>query len=577
MVPSRYPIVLFLAVLLSALLIFPSIQSPFVLDDYIFLKHLKEHPDLTENLDLYSLIGTSDIADQQNPWWTHSELKLRFFRPLSSLLLYTDYHLVGLSPLLYHLHSLAWLAALIVAYGLLYQRLLPGVVGVLALVLAAVDDSHGFGAFWIANRNALVATVPIFYALWAHIRWQEEGWAPGLPLSIAGYCLGLLGGEMAVSALAYVAAYSLIGHTGTLSQRIRSLAPILAILSIYTVVYRTFGYGTHGSDLYTDPMAHFPSYLASLPTRLPALLADVFFGIPSDAWNLSSSARLVQLIAGVIAPVCVLLFLRNSWNALSNHERKTLIWIALGTLLSLFPAASTLPSSRQLLCASFGGSAIIAILIRQSWRVLLHWKLSPWLKTCSWTAMGLLLVVAHVVIAPSMLLLHQSYWNGIEETARRSVLSLPDQETLAQKDVIVLGAPFYLFGRFVHVLLNYYDKPLPHSWKDLMMCSKAYTLTRLNDYTLILQALPHRLLDEQMERCFRARHLSFKTGDSVDLGTFRACIDEADALGVLQIRLNFSRPLDDESLLFLTWNNGTFKETSLPDNGNSITIQSQVW
>ena len=83
---------------------------------------------------------------------------------------------------------------------------LAGTGGVPALFLFAVDESHLFAALWLANRNALVAAVPVLFGLCAHLRWREDGWRWGLPLSLGGYVVGLLGGETALGALAYLAA-----------------------------------------------------------------------------------------------------------------------------------------------------------------------------------------------------------------------------------------------------------------------------------------------------------------------------------------------------------------------------------
>ena len=84
----------------------------------------------------------------------------------------------------------------------------------LALLVFTLDSSHTWPVAWIANRNALVAAVPALLGLVAHLRWREQGWRPGLPLSMLGLGVGLLGGEAALGVFAYVGAYELVGARG---------------------------------------------------------------------------------------------------------------------------------------------------------------------------------------------------------------------------------------------------------------------------------------------------------------------------------------------------------------------------
>src|SRR5262249_42881788 len=132
------------------------------------------------------------------PWWTLPELKLAFWRPLSSALETLDHHLFGRNAVGYHVHSVVWYLALVAICGALLRRALQGALGVLALLLFAVDDAHILPAGWIANRNALVAVAPALAGLWAHLEWREAGRAWARPLSLVGLALGLTGGEAAL-------------------------------------------------------------------------------------------------------------------------------------------------------------------------------------------------------------------------------------------------------------------------------------------------------------------------------------------------------------------------------------------
>lgn len=61
-------------------------------------------------------------AQGSMPWFTDGELRLRFFRPLSSFLLVLDHRLFANNALPAHLHSLAWFAAIAATFAALMRR-----------------------------------------------------------------------------------------------------------------------------------------------------------------------------------------------------------------------------------------------------------------------------------------------------------------------------------------------------------------------------------------------------------------------------------------------------------------------
>ena len=145
------------------------------------------------------------------PWFTLPELKLRFFRPLSSALLQLDTLVFKDALWLAHVHSTLWYLGLVALCRALYRRLVPA-VALLAAVLFALDDSHTMPVVWLANRNSLISVAFAWLGLWAHLRWREDAWKPGAPLSWLAYVTALLAGETGIAAMAYVVAYELIGR-----------------------------------------------------------------------------------------------------------------------------------------------------------------------------------------------------------------------------------------------------------------------------------------------------------------------------------------------------------------------------
>ena len=73
----------------------PALRSPYLLDDYLHQSMVDgTFPGHRGPFNLYDFVNDTDRAVMLErgilPWWADPELKVRFFRPLSSLLLWID-------------------------------------------------------------------------------------------------------------------------------------------------------------------------------------------------------------------------------------------------------------------------------------------------------------------------------------------------------------------------------------------------------------------------------------------------------------------------------------------------------
>ncbi len=199
-------------VLLAGTLVsLPALRLGFVIDDY-FHVWLLERGGLPAALELFTFSDGDPIANALRreegpyPWWTLDDLRLRFLRPLSGITHWLDHRVFGRTTWPMHLHSIAWHLGLVAVAAAVFRRLLPVGVAGLAALLFAVDDAHALPVMWLANRNALVALVPGFAGLLAHLPWREHGWTPGAWLVPPLLALGLAAGEPALGAFAYLGA-----------------------------------------------------------------------------------------------------------------------------------------------------------------------------------------------------------------------------------------------------------------------------------------------------------------------------------------------------------------------------------
>jgi hypothetical protein len=203
---------------LALLLALPSIFSPFFIDEHMQTSKWKAWQQGTAQSsrhilnDYFVFIGSEERQREMESlgvWWMAPDLKIAFWRPLAAATHVADHYLWPGKLALIHLHTLLWLAALLIALHRLLRRFLAPGIANLALALYAWDDARGMVLSWIANRHALIAGCFGLCVLIAHDRWRRDGWRAGALLAPALLGLGLLSSEMAVATVAFLVAHAL--------------------------------------------------------------------------------------------------------------------------------------------------------------------------------------------------------------------------------------------------------------------------------------------------------------------------------------------------------------------------------
>jgi hypothetical protein len=178
-------------VLLAGLAVqLPTLAVGFFADDYVHQLVLAdgERPSPIPRWSLYDFGSAEDwlaFGHERGslPWWTASDWKIRFFRPLTSLSIGLDHALWGERALGYHVTSLLlWLGLLVLVHRLYLALGLAPLTAVIGLALFALSDASSIPVGWIANRNSLLEALLAAGALLAALR----GHAPGaLALALA--------------------------------------------------------------------------------------------------------------------------------------------------------------------------------------------------------------------------------------------------------------------------------------------------------------------------------------------------------------------------------------------------------
>lgn len=497
------------------------------------------------------------------PWWTDPELKIAFFRPLSSLTHWLDERLWPSSPVLMHLHSLLWFGVLLVAVGSVYRRLDGSARAAgLAFVLYALDDAHGPTLAWLANRNALIAGAFGAVALIGHDSWRRRrSFAAAV---VAPVCLlaGLLAGELAIGAVGYLLAYAVVLDTSSRRERALSLVPTAAVVVGWRIYWLGAGYGARGSGAYVDPLGSPLSFVAGLPARLAVLLHGQFSAPPSDIPFLAPPPHRPLLIGIASLTVAVVVWLLLPF---IREDRMCRFW-ALGMILALVPLAATFPSDRLLLFVGLGACALLA-------RLIDAWVREPSASRVRSVVTGCFAAL-HLVAAPLLLPFRAGQMELFAVAHEKGETGIPTEAAIAGRTVVIVAAPTLLFANYIQAERELLDVPRPAHLYVLASASSPITVSRAGPDALLLRPA-EGFLYSPLEQHYRGSR-PLAVGDRVALSTMTAVVVEASPDGRPRaVRFELGSSRGDEAPLILTWKQGRFSPMPIPDEGATTTLPEE--
>jgi len=565
---------LVLCLILAAALSLPGLWMGLFMDDYFQTAIIEK---LVPFGSLWSLFdfapGKPDVLEPRIfqgifPWYTLPEMKARFFRPLSCLLAAADHRLFGRHYIAWHLHSVLWYMLLIGAYSLVVRRALPGAAGALALVIFTLAPSHWFPVVWVANRNALVAVVPAMLGMYMHIRWREDAYKPGLPLSLLGYAAGLLGGEAALGVLAYVAAYELFAGEGPLHKRLRALTPAALVVAAYLALYKFYGYGAYGSGSYLDPLDEPLNYAIQAPARLLMLIAAQLAGLSADLLVFAERLRPAHVVAGLITVLVFCAVIRRAWPALDSAQRRSLKWMAGGALFSMLPVAATFPTNRLLLAPSIGASAILALVLTYWWRERREGHAGKWL-----TALAAVLILVHFVEAPAIWVGQSLAFTWFGKRVERACLNAEVSGPLPAGGHLVLlpgcDPVTTIYTPIIRAVLEKRRLSPDDFWLVTSQAPYDHRLTTTGPNRFEIEVINGSMLGSEFERLFRGSKHALRVGEQIKLDYVTVTVLEVGKTGPSRIEFEFDRPLKDQSLSFVAWKGSHVRKVELPPVGES--------
>ena len=498
-------------------------------------------------------------------WWTLPELKFSFLRPLTCALANLDHLAFGRAFFFHHLHSVAWYVGLVAVVAAVFRRALglASPVAALAAILFALDDSHTVMAAWIANRNALIATVPALLGVLAHLWWRERGDHRGLPLSLFLCAIGLSAGEPALGAIAYLVAYELTAGPGPWRKRLLALVPIALLGVAYIALYKTLDSGVFGSEMYVDPLREPIRYLTHAPPKALALIGAQFLGSTADFWLLLLAARPALVVMGVAALVVMGVLMRRLWPLLDGEERRGLRWLTLGCAMSLVPVLATFPLNRLLLMPSIGGSALLAAVMWHGWKAADDRVLRYGARLLFFTT-----VILGVIGWPTAAILLKL---GGDEMTRTALQTRISDEALSGR-VVVFVAPDPLASLYTPMVRGWHHKPLAVSWVTLSFAPFAHRLKRTAVDTVELEVVDGRMLETVFEQLMRSSSFPVPMGMKVRLEGAELTVLGFDQGLPNKVSLRFDENPELGGYTIARWENGELAPMVLPALGETLEL-----
>jgi hypothetical protein len=560
----------FAIVVLGASLASPSLFTTLVADDLLHELSLREDTGVAglppREIDLFRF-ASGDPARARAlmnegvfPWWTDPTVRLAFFRPLSGITHWIDWHWFGGNPRLMHVQSLAWYAALLAVLALLYRRFAPRSTALLALLLYAIDDAHAPAVAWIANRNAIIAVCFAMLALGVHDAWRKTSRAGLRWLSSLLFGVALLAGETAIVGVAYFLSYALFLERGGFRARASTLLGPVLVLIVWRISYGELGYGVSGSGVYFDPGSDPFEFAKAAVERVPVLLLAAVALPWADFWEVyalvsSWAAPAVWCFALVVLTGVGLLL-----KPLLQRSATARFWAA-GTVFSALPAASTFPHDRMLLGVTVGFMALLAE----------HFvSLAASVPRVSQLATSGLVLV-HTVLSPLLFPVRAAQVDQLDRWLSESVSDLPADTERGRVAIVLLNPPLDPLAAYLPLYLEAKRLVRPQHFVWLASGLSTLHVRRLDSRTLSLRP-DQGYLTHSTQLMLRSTTRPFALGHTVRLDVATFVVTELTSDGrPAEVSVRFHRPLEDPALRILRWEGDGYVRF-VPPPPNSVAV-----
>jgi hypothetical protein len=568
--------------LLAVILTLPSLNAGLLVDDYHhkLLMTGSNSPIriLDSPIDMFNFFNgdperISELMDYGFlPWWTYDKIKGAFWRPLASITHWLDYTLWPDTLVLMHLQSLIWYGVLVIAVAFLYRRFeaAPLIAG-LAALLYAIDDAHGTPVGFLANRNALMATLFGVLAIIAHDKWRRNNWRFGMLAGPVLLVASLLSAEAGISTCAYLAAYMLFIDRNSWHQRIVSMIPYVSVVIVWRFMWTHLGYGMENIGVYIDPLSEPLSFVSVVKDRAPFLLLGQWAFPPSEITMIIHPKYYLLLwrIALVfIAISAVVLF------PLLRRDRVARFW-ATGMLLSIIPICATFPHDRLLTFVGIGAMGLVAQLLFAVFGKTAY-RPKPIVWRVPAAVFAVTFIFAHIIIAPLALPVKAAYPMMPKKIIEKFTINELMYNSAKNQDLIIVNPPIAFVVMTSPILWESDIRLIPRHLRVLTSSLfRPVKIYRPDSNTITVQP-EYGYYAWVFDALFRDKKHPFSIGDRVEMtGMTVEILELTDDNRPAKAAFIFAVPLEDPSLRWLQYKDGSFVSFTPPAIGQTVVLKSE--
>lgn len=558
------------ALLAAVVTLWPALPAPRYVDDFYLHARVAGTFAPPTTFGAYEFFASREqvraqIESGMLPWWTDPELGIRFFRPLTSATHALDVRMLGADPVLARAHSLLWLAALLAAGWLLLRRWLAPKAAALASFVYAIGNHHALPAAWLAARHALVSGAFGLMAIYAWLRWREDGRRRYAWVWLGATLLALSGGEVGLGVLAICAAHSALARPErSLRERVVDASPALALGLVFLAGYAALGFGARGSAGYIHPVTAPIEFVSVAAGRWLAMIAQLCLGIPAEFY-IAEVARPLLWVLGLLGMLALLL----AWRGIGGAELRTRpAWLLVGALLALLPAGSAIPGGRALVLSALALSAIVAALIVRAF-TLVRSRSRP-------NASALIAIAAiafgQLVISPfGRVMLANGVRYGSEQ--ERQIAAQWGAPCTPSQWRVMLAAPDFAAGAYTPLQLAIERGEPLERFRLVSMAPIDVVVARRGERRLSVQAAAgSAFFQSQWEQLHGSSAPVVGQGGANEGLAVR--VSEADAEGrPTALEVETLDPVD--AVCWLAWNGTTFERVRVPPLGKSLSIETR--
>ena len=499
------------------------------------------------------------------PWWTNDGLKMNFWRPVTELTMILDYELWPEKPWMMHLQSLLWFFLILIVAGILYKRINGnGWVAGFAILLFALDSSHGVPVSWIANRNSVLATFFGFCTILSHDYRYKNNWKPGIIIAPTLLGFSLLSTELGVSTCAFLFSYIVFIEENSFKEKIISLLPYALVVVLWRTFYNLFDYGVVGSGFYIDPLSSPFTFIKAVFQRWPLLFLAQFFG-PSSSMFVFFSESVAR---GIIIFGCFFIpFFFYLIYPVLKTDRKARFWI-LGFVLSTLPLCASDPHDRLLIIASLGGFGIISLFFKYKIEQPELFSKIFGLKVISWVFIVFFILI-HIVLSP-LQKLKTTEANKFTESIIDAQVNNKHLTVKKHNQILTVINPAGSYIALTHIIQQKLLKKEFNTkyFRGLAMSSSDLTIKRTDDRTLEIFAEKGFFPSKGIHTLYRDSPM--KIGQEVTLTGLTVKILSLTKNSIPQnVKFTFEKPLEDSDYRFVCWKNMGYEPYKLPGIGET--------